>query len=84
MKNYPYIRSVKLLKSETMEQNFNNMPCHCGVAQVVGVALNRTIQCEGPMTITDEETRKHFTDDNGVLHSVVFIDPNTGERRFGG
>lgn len=71
MKNYPYIRSVKLLKSETMEQNY-------------GPALNRTVQCDGPMTITDEETRKHFTDDNGKLHSVVFINPNTGERRFGG
>ena len=45
--------------------------------------LNRTVRCEGPMIIEDEETRKLFTDGNGVVHSVVFTDPVTGERRFG-
>lgn len=46
---------------------------HCGVAQVVGTVN----------FIEDEETRKFFTDDDGVYHSVVFTDPDTGERRFG-
>ncbi len=46
-------------------------------------ARNGIAICEGPMIITDEETRKAFTDSDGVLHSVVFIDPDTGERRFG-
>lgn len=58
---------------------------HNGVRTNVGVkpALNRTVRCEGPMIIEDEETRKLFTDSNGVVHSVVFTDPVTGERRFG-
>ena len=46
---------------------------HCGVAQVVGTVN----------FIEDEETRKFFTDDDGVYHSVVFTDSDTGERRFG-
>jgi hypothetical protein len=52
----------------------NSGPCHCGVAQVIG-----SINFE-----EDEETRQFFTDSDGVHHTVVFTDPNTGERRFGG
>ena len=67
-----------------MERIINNTT-HNGVRTNVGVkpALNRTVRCEGPMIIEDEETRKFFTDDDGVYHSVVFTDPDTGERRFG-
>ena len=56
-----------------MEQITNNAIGHCGVAQVVGdINFNE-----------DEETRKFFTDDNGVYHSVVFTDSHTGKCRFG-
>lgn len=57
-----------------MERRVNSGPCHCGVVQVIG-----SINFE-----EDEETRKFFTDSDGVHHTVVFTDPNTGERRFGG
>jgi len=81
-----------------MEQITNNTT-HNGVRTNVGVkpAMNRTVRCEGKGIghcgvaqvvgtvnfIEDEETRKFFTDDDGVYHSVVFTDPDTGERRFG-
>jgi hypothetical protein len=42
-----------------------------------GVAMTEEIRW------TDEETRKYFTDNDGQVHSVVFTDPITGERRFG-
>ena len=66
-----------------MEQIMNNTT-HNGVRTNVGVkpALNRTVRCEKPMIIEDEETRKLFTDSNGVVHSVVFENPHTGERRY--
>ena len=54
-----------------MERNFE--PARCGVAQEIG-AVNFE---------EDEETRKYFTDGNGVHHSVVFVNTHTGERRFG-
>ena len=57
-----------------MEQRMNSGPSHCGVAQVIG-----SISFE-----EDEETRKFFTDSDGVHHTIVFTDPNTDERRFGG
>ena len=62
------------IKRWIMEQSINNGPGHCGVAQVVG-----TTNFE-----EDEETRQFFTDSDGVHHTVVFTDPVTGERRFGG
>ena len=56
-----------------MEQSINNSIAHCGVARVVG-----------EMEWTDEETKKLFTDSDGRVHSVAFIDPDSGERHFGG
>ena len=56
-----------------MEEKSNKVPGHCGVVQVV-----ETLNFE-----EDEETRKFFTDSDGIHHSVVFTNPDTGERRFG-
>ena len=60
-----------------MEQSINNRSIsHCGVARN-GVAMTDEIKW------LDEEARKFFTDSEGRVHSVVFTDPDTGERRFG-
>ncbi|MCR5817906.1 MAG: hypothetical protein K6F89_02245 [Prevotella sp.] len=37
----------------------------------------------GAMIITNEEARKLFTDSEGRHHTVVFLDQDTGECRFG-
>lgn len=46
--------------------------CHNGVRIAVG-----------EIQWTDEEAKKLFTDSDGRVHGVVFLDPDTGERRFG-
>lgn len=56
-------------RSEIMEQSINT-------------ARNGVRHCEGLSNITDEETRELFTDSNGVLRSVVFVDSDTGETFF--
>ena len=56
-------------KTEIMEQSINT-------------ARNGVRHCEGLSNITDEETRELFTDSNGVLRSVVFVDSDTGETFF--
>ncbi len=37
----------------------------------------------GAVKWTDEEAKKLFTDGEGRLHSVVFLDQNSGVSRFG-
>ena len=69
MKNYPYFCG-ELLNENIMEQN-------------VKPARNGMATAAGPMIITDEETRRFFTDSNGCHHTVVFLDKDSGERRFG-
>ena len=51
--------------------------------QSINTARNGVAIAVGEIRFTDEEERKLFTDSEGRVHSVVFIDPNTGERRFG-
>ncbi len=53
------------------------------ITNTAAAVRNGTARCVGPMVIQDEETRKHFTDSEGRVHSVVFLDPDTGARCFG-
>lgn len=47
----------------------NNRPARSGIMQSVGEII-----------WINEEAKKRFTDSEGRLHSVAYIDPDTGER----
>ena len=47
------------------------------------VSRNGVCRPVGEIEWTDEETKNYFTDSDGRVHSVVFVDPDTGERCFG-